>query len=81
MDRPALAVRLDSRDDMAAHVAAALNPAALHATAFTDAATILAAAAPELGSQVPFPPHNTFAYQFRYYSLREQSSPNLCSGP
>ncbi|EIE24788.1 hypothetical protein COCSUDRAFT_62198 [Coccomyxa subellipsoidea C-169] len=52
MDRPALAVRLDTGDDVAAHVAAALNPAALAADPLSSIFDILSSAAPQLGPQL-----------------------------
>ncbi len=59
MDRPALPVRLDTGDDVAAHVAAILNPAALAADPLSSLTDILSSAAPQLGPQVT---HRTLCY-------------------
>ncbi len=52
LEQVALTGRLDSREDVATAVAAAINPAALHASLGTPLGDILRAAGPSLGPQV-----------------------------
>lgn len=62
MERPVMASRMDSRDDMASYVAAALNPAALQSDPFSNATAIIDAAAPQLSPQVHFHYHDGQIY-------------------
>jgi len=58
MERPVMASRMDSRDDMASFVAAALNPGALRCDPFSNVTAIIDAAAPQLSPQVQIHCHD-----------------------